>query len=31
MTVKSHAEFEEKRTCGLENNMRNLADFHESP
>ena len=30
MTLKCHAEFEEKRTCGLENKMRNLANFHQS-
>ena len=27
MTMKSHAKFEEKLTCGLENDMRNLAKF----
>ena len=30
MTLKCHAEFEEKRTCGLEKDMRNLANFHQS-
>ena len=30
MTLKSEAKFEEKLTCGLENDMRNLADFHQS-
>ena len=30
MTLKSHAKFEEKLTCGLENDMRNLANFHQS-
>ena len=30
MTLKSDAKFEEKLTCGLENDMRNLADFHQS-
>ena len=30
MTLKSHAKFEEKLTCGLENNMRNLASFHQN-
>ena len=30
MTLKSDAKFEEKLTCGLENNMRNLAKFHQS-
>ena len=29
MKIKSHAKLEEKRTCGLENDMRNLANFHE--
>ena len=29
-TLKSHAKFEEKLTCGLENDMRNLANFHEN-
>ena len=27
MTLKSHVKIEEKRTCGLENGMRNLAVF----
>ena len=27
---ESDAKFEEKLTCGLENNMRNLANFHQS-
>ena len=30
MTLKSDAKFEEKLTCGLENDMRNLANFHLS-
>ena len=30
MTPKSHALFEEKMTCGLENDMRNLANFHQN-
>ena len=30
MTLKSHAKFEEKLTCGLENDMRNLSNFHQS-
>ena len=30
MTLKSDAKFEEKLTCGLENNMKNLANFHQS-
>ena len=29
MTLKSHAKFGEKLTCGLENDMRNLAKFHQ--
>ena len=29
MTLKSDAKFEEKLTCGLENDMRNMADFHQ--
>ena len=31
MTLESDAKFEEKLTCGLENNMRNLENFHQSP
>ena len=27
MTLTSHAKFEEKLTCALENDMRNLAIF----
>ena len=27
MTLKRHAQFEEKLTCGLENDMRSLANF----
>ena len=27
MTLKSHAKFEEKLTCGLENDMWNLEKF----
>ena len=27
-TLKSHAKFEEKLTCSLENDIRNLANFH---
>ena len=27
MTMKSYAKFEEKLTCGLKNDMRNLAIF----
>ena len=30
MTMKSYAKFEEKLTCGLKNDMRNLANFHQS-
>ena len=30
MTLKSHAKFEEKLTCGFENNMMTLAKFHQS-
>ena len=30
MTLKSHVKFEEKLTCGLENDMSNLANFHQS-
>ena len=30
MTLKSHAKFEEKLTCGLENDIRNLANFHQN-
>ena len=30
MTLKIHAKFEEKLAWGLENDMRNLADFHQS-
>ena len=29
MTLKSHAKFEEKLTCGLENDMRNLANVYQ--
>ena len=28
--TKSAAKFEEKLTCGLENDMRNLANFHQN-
>ena len=30
MTLKSHAKFEEKLTSGLENNLKNLANFHQN-
>ena len=30
MTVQSDAKFEEKLTFGLGNDMRNLANFHQS-
>ena len=30
MTLKSDAKLEEKLTSGLENDMRNLAKFHQS-
>ena len=30
MTLKNHAKFEEKLTCGLENDMRNLLNFQQS-
>ena len=30
MTLKSDTEFEQKLTCGLENAMKNLANFHQS-
>ena len=30
LTPKSYANFEEKLTCGLKNDMRNLANFHQS-
>ena len=30
MTLKSHAKFEEKLACGLENDMRNLTNFHQN-
>ena len=28
MTLKSDSKFEEKLACALENDMRNLANFH---
>ena len=30
MMLESDAKFEEKVTCGLENDMKNLANFHQS-
>ena len=30
MTLKSDAKFEEKLTCSLKNDMKNLANFHQS-
>ena len=30
MRLMSDAKFEEKLTCGLENDVRNLANFHQS-
>ena len=30
MTLKSYGKFEEKLTCDLKNNMRNLANFHQN-
>ena len=30
MTLKSDAKFEEKLTCGLDNDMRNMANFHQN-
>ena len=30
MTLKSDAEFKEKLTCCLQNDMRNLENFHQS-
>ena len=30
MTLKGDAKFEEKLTCGLENDMRNMANFQHS-
>ena len=30
MTLKNHTNFEEKLTCGFENRMRNLANFHQN-
>ena len=30
MTLKGDAKFEENLTCGLENDMRDMANFHQS-
>ena len=30
MTLKSDAKFDKKLICGLKNDMRNLANFHQS-
>ena len=30
MTLKSDVKFEEKLTCGFENDMRYMANFHQS-
>ena len=30
MTLKSNVKFDEKLTCGLENDMMDLANFHQS-
>ena len=30
MTLKAEAKFEEKLTCGLENDMTNMANFHQN-
>ena len=30
MTLKGDAKFEEKLICGLDNDMRNMANFHQS-
>ena len=29
MTMKSYAKFEKKVTCSLENDVRNMANFHQ--
>ena len=29
MTLKSDIKFEEKLTCGLENDMKNMTNFHQ--
>ena len=30
MALRGDAKFEEKLSCGLENEMRNMANFHQS-
>ena len=30
MTLECDAKFEERLTCGLKNEIRNLANFHQS-
>ena len=30
MTLKSDTKYEEKLTCGLENDLSNMANFHQS-
>ena len=30
MTLKTDANFEGKLTCGLENDIRNVVNFHQS-
>ena len=30
LTMKSDAKFDEKLTCGLENDMKNMVNFHQS-
>ena len=30
MTLENDVKFEEKLTCGLKNDMKNLANFHQS-
>ena len=30
MKLKNGAKFEEKLTCGLKNDMKNLENFHQS-
>ena len=30
MTLENDAKFEKKFTCGLENDMKNLGNFHQS-